>query len=66
MRPACDTLYDDIERFGKRVSARVPSRYFLDTNLALRDVGEVEIFILAEPIGACVLLTANRHHALSE
>jgi hypothetical protein len=38
----------------------------LDTNLALRDVGDVEIFIVREPIGACVLLTANKHDALSE
>ncbi len=64
MRLACDSLYDDAEGFGKRVSACVPSGNLLDTNLALRDVCDVEIFIVGEPIGACVLLTANKHHAL--
>jgi len=66
MRLACDSLYDDLERFGKRMSACEPSGNLLDTNSALRDVGDVEIFILAEGIGACVAQAANKHHALSE
>ena len=66
MRLACDSVYDDIERFGNRVSGWGPSGNLLDTNLALRDVGGVEIFIAGEPIGACEPQTANRHHALYE
>jgi hypothetical protein len=51
MRPACDTLYDDIEGFGKRGKASPPQRYALDTKLTLRDVCEVKIFIVGDPVG---------------
>jgi hypothetical protein len=64
MRPACDSLYDDAEGFGKWGRDSSPREFVLDTKLASRDVVGLEIFILAEPIGACEPLAMSKHQAL--
>jgi len=64
MRPACDSLYDDAEGFGKWVRGSPPREFVLDTNLASRDVVGLKIFIPGEPIGACEPLAMSKHQAL--